>query len=472
MPHVPAMATALRGLHVPLACLARALPPSLRHARAQAEARAEIRRATADPAFAARAQDLALLGLIARARAGSPAYRQRLDAALGSDALDAPTLRALWHRIPILTRADVAREGQRLCTVDPRTLDACRLGESGGRSVMIHRDPAGDAVTRVFQHEAWVRAGFAPRDLRSVFRGFTHGAEDAVQELTHRGEAPVLHPSDAMMADELRAIRRRGAALLEGVPSALAAFAAYLLRHEEPLDQVRGVLPTSEPLSPTIRALLERAFPRARLIPVYGLRERIAFAAEHPDEPDTFVFDPLYGFTELVGPDGAPVIRPGARGRLIATGLRFPGMPLIRYDTGDEAELVAAAVPANGRRLIVRRIRPRCNPQTLVGRSGAALSLAALIGLDPALLQMTAFQFEQEAPGRAVLRVVPGSSPLPDLPGFLLRVARRTAGELDLSLEIVERIPATRAGTRPMVVPGCAAGENLADRRAGARAST
>jgi phenylacetate-CoA ligase len=38
---------------------------------------------------------------------------------------------------------------------------------------------------------------------------------------------------------------------------------------------------------------------------------------------------------------GGPVVEPGASGRIISTGLLFPGMPFIRYDTGDKAQLVA-----------------------------------------------------------------------------------------------------------------------------------
>ncbi|WP_018260295.1 coenzyme F390 synthetase [Methylobacterium sp. WSM2598] len=431
----------------------RSLPAGLRYGRAYGRWRARIRRAAADPAFACAAQDEALAALVARARADSPAHRERLDPVLGAGALDGAALRAVWPRIPILTREELARDATRFCTTDPGRLRDCILVDRSGQSARIFLDRGLDPVALAFRHEAWARAGFTPQAMRAVFRGLDLGAPSYMQEAPGEGElrCSVLHLSDAVMAGYLEAIRRWGIAFLQGLPSALCVFAAHVLREEGPLPQVTGVLPTSEPLSGPSRATLERAFPRARLVPVYGLREQVAFAAERPGAPDCYVFDPLHGLAEIVDGSGRPLTRPGARGRLVATGLLGAGMPLIRYETGDEAELVEAPDDRNGRRLTVRRIRPRSAPETLLGRSGLKVPLADMIQLDPALLGVGAFQFVQEEPGQVTLRVVPSTGPLPDFTGFLLRMGRRLAGELDLTLEIVDRLPTSLAGKRPIV---------------------
>src|SRR5262249_52336144 len=77
------------------------------------------------------------------------------------------------------------------------------------------------------------------------------------------------------------------------------------------------------------------------------------------DDPDAFAFDPLYGYTELLDENDTPVVTPGAYGRLVSTGLLFPGMPFIRHDTGDSARLAALPDATNGHRLMVRGITPK-----------------------------------------------------------------------------------------------------------------
>ncbi|ACL59286.1 hypothetical protein [Methylobacterium nodulans] len=449
-PH--ALAHLPHGARQGLARTLRAIPAGLRYGSPYRTWRCRIRRAASDPAFAARAQDAALVTLIDRARFGSPAHRERLGPALGFGSLDAAAVRAAWHRVPVLRRADVLDLGRRLCATDPARLDACILGDGASRPLSIFLDRGRETVTLAFLHEAWARAGFAPHDTRAVFRGLDLRGPSHMQEEPMRGELrlSVLHLSDAVMEGYREAILDRRIAFLDGYPSALATFAAFLLRRHGPLRQIRGLLPTSERLAAPLRAILERAFPQAALAPVYGLREKAAFATEVPGEPDTYAFDPLFGLTELVDAQGRPVTRPGQSGFLLATGLLFPGMPLIRYETGDRAELVEAASAENGRRLIVRRIRSRQEPDEVVGRSGRSIPLSGLFPTDDALLGVCTFQFVQEEPGRVTLHVVPSSGPLPDFTGTLLRVNRALAGELELDLAIVSRIPTTLRGKRRM----------------------
>jgi phenylacetate-CoA ligase len=178
----------------------------------------------------------------------------------------------------------------------------------------------------------------------------------------------------------------------------------------------------------------------------------VAFASARADDPDVFEFEPLYGYTELVDDDGAPVVAAGMSGRIISTGLLFRGMPFIRYDTGDTAELVALPNPINGYRLTVRDIRPKHAVEYLVGRSGALIAIKGIISnLQGTAYGIREYQFYQDTPGEALVRVVPLSRNATDFSSYRDLLNRKLSGELRVAVEIVDRIPMTPRGKRKFI---------------------
>jgi hypothetical protein len=106
-----------------------------------------------------------------------------------------------------------------------------------------------------------------------------------------------------------------------------------------------------------------------------------AFAVSDPTGPEIYRFNPLYGYTEMVDDDGRSVTEPGQSGRIVSTGLIFRGMPLLRYDTGDTAELIEVASAENGWRMAVGRITPKQGNEWLVGRTGVLISVISPEGI-------------------------------------------------------------------------------------------
>ena len=217
------------------------------------------------------------------------------------------------------------------------------------------------------------------------------------------------------------------------------------------LADFAGVFPTSERFAADQLDIVRQAFDRATLVPFYGLSEKVAFACANPDDPDMFAFDPLYGYTELADDRGAAVITPGGFGRIVSTGLLFPGMPLIRYDTGDSARLVASPHAGNGYRLTLRGITPKHGTEYLLGRSGSLIAVKGIISnLQETAYGIREYQFYQDVPGEAVVRLVPLSRAT-DFSRYRELLNRKFAGELQMSVEIVERIATTPRGKRKFI---------------------
>jgi len=440
-----------------LASFLRFIPEDLKWGSSYRAWRAVLTEARSDPAIARQRQDRARLAMVTAAARGSRYYRALFEDIFGRGFEPAHLLADIdWTRIPVLSSESVVAHARDMCTRPPETLDTGSTGGSSGTPVKFYLDRNRSPIEYAFVHEAWSRAGFHAGDPRCVFRGVelsntdeTHMQYDpALAEL----RCSVFHMTDATMRGYYDAIVNRGIRFIHGYPSAIAIFAAYLLRAGlAPLAQIAGVFPTSERFSADQHDIVRQAFARATLVPFYGLSEKVAFACALPDDPDVFAFDPLYGYTELVDDSGALVVTPGASGRIVSTGLLFPGMPFIRYDTGDSAQLVETPRASNGYRLTLRGITPKHGTEYLLGRSGSLIAVKGIISnLQGTAYGIREYQFYQDTPGEAVVRLVPLSGAT-DFSSYRELINRKLAGELRMAVEIVDRIATTPRGKRKFI---------------------
>jgi phenylacetate-CoA ligase len=90
-------------------------------------------------------------------------------------------------------------------------------------------------------------------------------------------------------------------------------------------------------MTPSLRGYLERNY-RIPVQQAYGLNEIGAVAVRC--DAGRYHVNIEHCLVEIVTEDGR-ACAPGETGHLLVTGFRNPAMPLIRYDTGDLAEVVA-----------------------------------------------------------------------------------------------------------------------------------
>jgi phenylacetate-CoA ligase len=435
----------------------RLVPTSLKYGATYRTWRERIEATRADSHYLRSYRDLARVSLVRAAYEGSPYYREMFRALFGRSFRPELTVHdEVWSRIPVLNSRTLMQHRERMCTVSPDKLDPGSTGGTSGEPIKFYLDRDRSPIELAFVHEVWARAGYRTGDPRCVLRGVElYGSgRRHMQYDASLGElrCSVFHLSDEVMRAYRDEIAGRGIEFIHGYPSAIALFASFLLRSGlGPMRNIRGVFPISERLYPPYRDVVARAFDRAMIVPFYGLSEKVAFARERADEPDAYEFEPLYGYTELLDENGAEVTEPGRNGRIVSTGLLFRGMPLIRYDTGDSAELAQLPDFKNGYRLAVRRIAPKHGQEFFVGRDGTLIPLSGVLQISDELFDIREYQFYQDKPGEAVLRVVPQPRSSPDFTSYLDLINRKARGELNLTLEIVGEIPKTRRGKRRFI---------------------
>lgn len=185
----------------------------------------------------------------------------------------------------------------------------------------------------------------------------------------------------------------------------------------------------------------------------YGHSERLIHAGNCLYSDEFHIFD-FYGFTELVNHKNEVINEPGVKGRIIATGFDNAVMPLIRYDTGDEAEY---------------SISKRCECgfegrsfKKIHGRSQDYIYL-----MDKTKVSLTAFifgqhfeefalikelQIEQHKFGEIILRIVLQNEKNIDSLKFIKKLKNSVNNKLEVSLQIVNRIPKTSRGKHVFII--------------------
>lgn len=438
-----------------IAGMARYVPTGLRFGPVFRQTQRDIRKAWTVPSWGRAERDRRLEALL-DAAAGTPYY----GSAAGYEALQDRSLPPMERlsRLPVLTREALAEHSDRMLTVPESAMDRISTSGTSGRPITFWLDRSRGAGEWAYVLSAWHRAtGYQPGDWRLRLRGneLPGGAEWFVQGSTEEVVLRVQAMGPERIHEHWQLASQRGIRFLHGFPSALS-YLARLLESECPDDQwrheIRGVLSVSEELTSAQRETITRVFPSARIANFYGLSERTCFALM--DEQRIFHPEPLYGVVDLVDEAGQSV-EVGARGRIISTGLRLPGQPFLRYDTGDSVERVGTDPWGQP---TFREIRSRRGREGLIDARGQLITLSAFNFHGPEADAIRRFRLRQSVQGKAVLVVEPvtGASP-EEVRSYHRATAAAVGDRIELELEVVEHLQVPDGGKDRVIdqeIPG------------------
>jgi phenylacetate-CoA ligase len=216
-----------------------------------------------------------------------------------------------------------------------------------------------------------------------------------------------FHMDDQNMRRYLDHVRSIGPCFLHVYPSSVANLARFLFRSGiEPPQNVLGIIAESENVYPEQRQMVEKVFGR-RYFSSYGHTEKLVAAAECEKLTNYHVW-PTYGYFELLDENGHPITTPGQRGEIVGTGFINTVVPFIRYRTGDYATYIGESCNECGRaHPIIADIRGHNIQENLVACDGSLIAWSAVNVHDDTFENVLQFQFYQDTPGRALLRIVP-----------------------------------------------------------------
>lgn len=234
-------------------------------------------------------------------------------------------------------------------------------------------------------------------------------------------------------------------AMLQAYPSTAFTLAGLLARRRRRL-RIPFVFTASEPLYEHQRAMLAE-WMGARVMDMYGMAERVAFATEC--EHGALHVNPDYSYVEIVDDAGRPT---DDEGYLVGTTFHNHAMPLVRYRLTDRTRWKRGQCACG-------RAFPMIEPVTgkfedsITGSDGAAVSASVLTFAFKDLEHIRKSQVAQVGPASWELRVVP-------LPGFSAAEQQRLVDNIHqlvdphVAVKIVlkDDLPNTAAGKFRWVV--------------------
>ncbi len=390
--------------------------------------------------------------IVALAYEKAPFYRRVFDA-IGFCPGDLKSVDDL-RRLPTLDRNTVAANLAEMCTrsVEGSDIDFGSTGGTSGTPLHFYLDADRHAIEYAYLTTSWERAGYRlgmplavlrGRILRQDRTGLYHEYDPILRHHYYSN----FHMSDENMARYLRHIAGIGSCFLHVYPSSAAALGRFVLRSGlKAPPNILGIIAESEIVYPEQRQMIEDVF-GCRLLSCYGQSEKVALAAECEKSADYHVW-PTYSYFELADGEGDPVTTPGQRGEIVGTGFINTVMPLIRYRTGDWATYVGNRCEACGReQIILRDIQGHRIQEVLIAADGTEISWTSLNMHDDTFLHVRQFQFVQETPGKAVLRIVPADGFQEEDAGRIYRnLGRKLDGQLVFAIESVTAIPLSPRG--------------------------
>ena len=221
-------------------------------------------------------------------------------------------------------------------------------GSLSPRGAMLSFSPLGDELAPMFDTKAdleyeaeanaavFERMGIEAGDrVLNTFGYELFGTGYLIQRGLEELGAEVIPAGPGESAQAAETISTYDVDALIGNPS-------FALKVAEAGGEVDVFVGAGEPFTsiPGYREEVTDALGCETAVDYFGTRHVLPIAAETSEEDGLHVVDE-YAIVELVDPDTGESLPPGERGEVVVTHRRKEGFPLVRYRTGDLAELEA-----------------------------------------------------------------------------------------------------------------------------------
>jgi phenylacetate-CoA ligase len=394
-------------------------------------------------------QWIKLRRIVAKSYAEVPYYRALFNrAGIHPSAI---TSREAFAQIPVLSKADIQRDGDQLFHqgIDRNTLIQAKTGGSTGKALTIYADWA----CRDLRNAAAIRsdrwAGWDFGRKRAALWGNPPVPETwraRVREAVHDRTVylDTMNLNEASMAAFVDVWRAYHPEVLFGHSHSLYIFATWL-RHRGLIDlRPAGIISTSMMLLPAERTVIEEVF-GCPVTDRYGCEE-VGLIACECERHDGFHINIDHLYAEFLREDGSAA-GPGEPAALVVTDLLNQGQPLIRYRIEDVASWSTRSCPCGRGLPLMESVAGRV-ADFLFRRDGSRVAGVSLVERTlTALPGIEQMQIVQDALDRLTLNVVPAQGYGPDVERQLVAEFHSVFGETTtVAVQHLDRIPQLRSG--------------------------
>jgi phenylacetate-CoA ligase len=287
--------------------------------------------------------------MLRHARTSVPHYREQLAGA--EDAIENDPVEAL-RRLPVLTKEAIRERFAELKSLDlgeRRTRDQTSGGSTGEPVHLVQDAEFEDRVIAAkLLYSTWTGFELGEPEVtiwgseQEILEGRLALRARIADRLLRRTVVNAFRMSAGSMRGCLEQLNSDPPRLIIAYVQSLDDLAAFAEREGIEVTPQRAIISTAGTLQRHMRERIERVF-GCRPFDRYGSREVGDIAGECSHHEGLHVF-PWTSFVEVLDDNDSPA-EPGAPGRIVVTSLANFAMPLLRYEIGDRASLVAEDAP-------------------------------------------------------------------------------------------------------------------------------
>lgn len=267
------------------------------------------------------------------------------------------------------------------------------------------------------EHSIWIRR-YSPKENDPIY------FDDL--EL-NRSYMSAFHLNDDTVKDYVNYINRTKSKILVSYPSTLYYLSVLCNKHNLKLKYVKHLHGASEVCLPQWTEKIQE-YLGIKIKMHYGQVEKVSFA--HQDSEDDFYRENLlYGYNEYL-----------EDGSIIATGFHNDVMPLIRYETKDNVELLESPILDGAFPKTIKRILGRDGDMLLTDKNSwvPAVNFYSFMSK---IEQVDLFQILQSKNDKSVIfKIVPNNLYDESVEKLLLTEMKARLGEVPLKIEVVSEL--------------------------------
>ena len=313
------------------------------------------------------------------------------------------------NKLPILTKEDIKANYKDLIAMPNRKLEYLTTGGSTGMPMgfYVEKNVTYNKING-FVWRSYNEGDYYFGDKIATLRGNVTGKENfKYSEEAHELLLSSFHLTEENMKKYLELMEKYKVKHIRAYPSAAEILANYILKNNIEFNskgRIKTLFTSSETLSTEQRKLIEKSM-NLKVVDHYGNSEGSVIISQckcgHYHEYME------YGYTEYLNEEGKHIN--DGQARVITTGFSNYAMPLIRYDTGDIAELIKGQKCDCGmEHRVVNRIVGRWKSENLiVGTEGNLISLSALNTHTGIFDNVYRIQYVQKEIGKMILNIMP-----------------------------------------------------------------
>ena len=271
-----------------------------------------------------------------------PYYKDLFNSIKFNPKKDFNTLSDL-NKVPVLTKQK-AKDVREFLDNPKYAKNAMRLRTSGSTGEPFEVAVSNNAwvveQAMVWRHWAW--GGYSFRDKLAMVRSFAPKPGENFYKHDKLRNFYMFSPfrlNDTQISNYLNVMKDEGISILRGYPSSVLTLADFIHRTGHEIPNLKLILTASESLTYQDRELIENVF-KTKISNHYGLAEIVVMMGDCGMHCGMHNYDD-YGYLELHDTETLN------QKKIIGTNLHNLATPLIRYDTGDIAELNNNIVTCN-----------------------------------------------------------------------------------------------------------------------------